>query len=569
MKKLFSIFVAIAVLCSSLAIVTNAATADLVYQSVEGSAVIDGVKDSAYDSALHLVMDQNSKGEKFDKVYSDVYLLNDSEYVYVFANVYDTELDNGNVEVWAQDSFEVFWMSGNTQIQVRYHYDDSVSAASENNVESKVVLVDGGYDVEFKYPITDVLNNQIETVFQVNACSAGARDYTVFVDGHIGGDDAYQRANRESSYDCWWTLELAGEHEDTRKIPEPVDESLYDWELTDENYQMVTDVTYGFQLFTMDNVNYSWAGIGGYFNSTFGEPMNQTWTDMKGSFFMSEDLTAGYTKDPKFGLQINDHNFLTLPDGSEQGDTGDSAKFAFDYKDIVIKAEGYPDVVIPGAHYESLWTVVNMGSYNGGNNFEVDFVAPIKEQLGLDTKGLVEYMLVVEEVQLELNFSGFNGITYDELAAYEDALEAELEAALAVVQPFVDEAKAAVEAAKAVEGNDIEALNGFLATAQAAFDNAMAAAGENLAAIDLAEDAGKAVEDINKLIARAEQLIAEENGTAEEEAPAEDEEAPADEKPAASDEAKGGAPVGIIVAVVAAVVVIAVVLVLVLKKKKK
>lgn len=575
MRKLFCLLTVIAMLCSVMTVFAFGATADLVHQSVEGTAVIDGAKDDAYAKALNLKMDQkgesNGGGALYDSPLADAYILNDAEYVYVLVEVYDDNLDMGNAEVYAQDSVEIFWMENNAQVQIRYRYDGEMSGSVDMDKGHAVVLTDKGYNVEFKMPITDVLNNQIEMCLQINDCKDGVRDATCYITGNPDGDNAYQRTNRESSYDVWWTLTLAGDHADSRTAPEPEDESAYDWELTAENYAAVTEVPYGFQIFTMDMVNYSWVASGGYYTDTFGTHMTHTWTDMANSFFMTEDLTAGYTKDPKFAMQVNDHNYLKLPDGSVQGDTGESAKFVFEYQDIIIKADGYADVIVPGGRYEEIFEIVNMGTYNSGNNFEIDFVKPIKEQLGLDTKGLVEYMLVVDEIYFDINLVEFNGITYDELIAYEEALNAASEEICAKVQPYADEAEAAKDAAKDAdkaidETSDLnahlEVLKGYLATAQAAYDNAVAAAGDNPDALDLVADCTDAIEDIQKLITRTEEDIA---AAAEAAAKAEE------ERIAAEEAAKAAAQntTIMIIVIVAVVVIVAIIIIVIVAKSKK
>lgn len=575
MKKLFCILTAIAMLCSVMTVFAFGATADIVHQSVEGTAVIDGTKDDAYTNALNLKMEQkgvhNGAGEVYESPLADVYILNDAEYVYILLEVYDDNLDATNTELYAQDSVEIFWMEDNSQVQVRYRYDGEMSGSVAKDKGNAVVSTDVGYNVEIKMPITDVLNNQIEMCLQINDCKDGLRDATCYITGNADGDDAYQRTSRESSYDNWWTLTLAGEHADSRTAPEPADESVYDWELTDENYAEVTEVPYGFQVFTMDMVNYSWVAHGGYYTDSFGTPMTHTWTDMTNTFLMTEDLTAGYTKDPKFAMQVNDHSYLKLPDGAQVGDTGESAKYVFDYKDIVIKAEGYADVIVPGAVHETIWTVKQESGYTSGNNFEIDFVKPIKEQLGLDTKGLTEYMLAVYEIQFDINLIEFNGITYDELTAYEEVLFAASEELCAQIEPYADEADAAKDAAKDADravdettdlSAHLEALKGYLATAQAAYDNAAALAGDNAEALALVDDCADAVEDIQKLITRTEEDIA-----AAEKAAAEEAERLAAEEAAAN--AASRTTTIIIVIVALAVIAVAVIIVLVAKNKKK
>ena len=54
MKKLIGILAVCIAMCLCMTAVSFAATADIVHQSVEGTAVIDGTKDDAYANALTL-----------------------------------------------------------------------------------------------------------------------------------------------------------------------------------------------------------------------------------------------------------------------------------------------------------------------------------------------------------------------------------------------------------------------------------------------------------------------------------------------------------------------------------
>lgn len=53
MKKLIGILAVCIAMCLCMTAVSFAATADIVHQSVEGTAVIDGTKDDAYANALN------------------------------------------------------------------------------------------------------------------------------------------------------------------------------------------------------------------------------------------------------------------------------------------------------------------------------------------------------------------------------------------------------------------------------------------------------------------------------------------------------------------------------------
>lgn len=228
MKKLIGILAVCIAMCLCMTAVSFAATADIVHQSVEGTAVIDGTKDDAYANALTLPFIQkgesNGGGEVFDAPQGTAYIINDAEWVYVYFEVYDSALDNTSANNYEQDSIEAFWMVDNSKTQIRYHYDGVVDAdsgtAPVDGTDYKAVTTDNGYAVELRLPITDVKANQIEMCLQINACTDGKRDCTIYIEGNAAADNAYQRSNRQTEYDVWWTLALAGDHADSRVDPE-------------------------------------------------------------------------------------------------------------------------------------------------------------------------------------------------------------------------------------------------------------------------------------------------------------------------------------------------------------
>ena len=242
MKKLIGILAVCIAMCLCMTAVSFAATADIVHQSVEGTAVIDGTKDDAYANALTLPFIQkgesNGGGEVFDAPQGTAYIINDAEWVYVYFEVYDSALDNTSANNYEQDSIEAFWMVDNSKTQIRYHYDGVVDAdsgtAPVDGTDYKAVTTDNGYAVELRLPITDVKANQIEMCLQINACTDGKRDCTIYIEGNAAADNAYQRTNRQTDYDVWWTLALAGDHADSRVDPEEKP-----MELTAKNYESV------------------------------------------------------------------------------------------------------------------------------------------------------------------------------------------------------------------------------------------------------------------------------------------------------------------------------------------
>lgn len=570
MKKLIGIIAVVVALCFCMTVVSFAKTADIVHNSVEGTAVIDGTKDDAYANALSLDFVQkgenNGGGGTLDTAVATAYIINDAEYVYVYVDVIDESLDNTSNNNYEKDSVEAFWMSDNTKSQVRFHFDGAVDDDSGTHDEFAAVTTDKGYAVEYRFPITDVKDNQIETTIQINVCTDGKRDYTCYIAGNADADNAYQRNNRESDYDCWWTLTLAGEHADTRaeKVEEPM-------EITKDTYTRLRDSAFGVQLFGQDVVNWGWTGVGSLQSGLFGETLELTWSDCAMKMAFDTNNTNGFTVAPKFNLQINANGYLKLPEGAEVGTEGDSARYTFTYSDIVISAEGYADVTVPGGIIEDKrLTIRQENGYTGGDAVEVALVPAIKEQLGLDIEGLCEYLKKVTTVTTTVSFTEWEGRTVEDLNTFLAELDAEDQAKLVELQQYIDR----VEAAKTViadETADITAKQDALEDARKAA-NRMTKEAEKYPLCEA--KAAEMVAEVETMTATVEAL----NTPAEPEVPAEDEnksENPADEnkeeKPASkpADDSEGG-NTGLIVGIIIAVVVIAIIVVVaVLGKKKK
>ncbi len=172
MKRLISILCVVLILSLTMTAFPFAATADIVNTSIEGTAVVDGVKDEAYDGATALEFVQKGVNYGADVVLDEpigyAYIINDSEWVYVYIDVIDDSIDKSNVNTYEQDSTEVFWMDDNVKYQLRCNFDSETSVSgngkdwAEKGAEVVGVTTDTSYAVEYKFPITDVLNNQIE-----------------------------------------------------------------------------------------------------------------------------------------------------------------------------------------------------------------------------------------------------------------------------------------------------------------------------------------------------------------------------------------------------------------------
>lgn len=572
MKKFIGILAACIALCLCMTVVSFAATADIVHQSVEGTAVIDGVKDDAYANALALPFIQkgesNGGGEVFDAPQGTAYIINDAEYVYVYFEVYDATLDNTSANTYEQDSVEAFWMVDNAKTQIRYHYDGAVDndsgSAQVKGTDFEAVTTDNGYAVEFKLPITDVKNNQIEMCLQINAATDGKRDCTIYIEGNAAADNAYQRSNRQTDYDVWWTLALAGEHADTRVDPEEKP-----MELTAKNYEEVKNASLSLSIHSNDNFERSrWQGwIATAANVPLTGSVDVEWTEFtKYDFTADTATTKEYTVAPQFSIDINDNGYLKLPENAEAGTTGNKAKYAYTYSDITLTAEGFADVVIPGATVSQTWEI-SMASWGSptGNGSTIDLAAALKNS-GLSVEDICKFMNALTSVKFTLSFDSLNLVDKTVLDEYAVTFAAEDEAKIAEIQEYIDR----VEAAKAVL-NDTTA---DAAAKQDAADDAKKAANR---AVKEVEGYPNATAKAQELVAAAEDLVAqaaeakaaEEAANAEANKPAEDAAPVEDDAPAASS-TDSGSNTGLIVGIIIAVVVVAIIAVVaVLGKKKK
>ena len=591
MKRLLALLVVATMIVSIFAMtnVVSAATADWVVNSVEGTATIDGVKDDAYDAFEALVFETcgegsgNGGGATLDTPLGHGYIMNDAEYVYFFMDVDDADRDNTSTNAYERDSVEVFFMepaalndagqpiAAGAKTQWRICYDGDMGADSGTppvSGDTCVVLEkeDGsGYVVEGKFPITEVLNNQIEMLLQINSASGGARSATVYASGHPEGDNGYQRNDRKSDYDCWMTLALAGDHADTRVDPIPVAQ-----EITVKNYQSILDRKFDTQIFVQDQATWS------YWNTVYSGPsigLGTTGEFAANGLYQpvpADALTAELTKDyataPKLAVQLSDNAMAD----------GDAEEFTATYSDITIKATGYTDVVIPGAAVEKKLKAAAADWGMSGNSWEIDLGTPIITDLGLTVQQFcTEYLPALTDINFTVSFDTYNLNDLATVQAFVDNLAV-------VEQEFVDtdetivealeKANAALAAAQA-EGATAEALEDALKDANSAKnranktrENAGWAEG-GIADTYIQTTFGGIVDQIQALVDAAAA-----SAPAEEEAPADEAEAPADEAeaPADSSSSESGSSTGVIVGIiVAVVVVVVVVLAVVLGKKKK
>lgn len=565
MKKIMSILVVLAMILSMATMVSAYSTADINHQSVEGTATIDGVKDDAYNNGLILAIDQkgtsNGGGELLETPIGTAYILNDAEYVYWFVEVIDDTLDNTSGHAYEQDSVEIFYMDDNSKVQLRFCYDGNLGAdtgTAPADEDWAIVTTDTGYNFEFKMPITDVKNNEIETCIQINYCADGSRTHTTYITGNAAGDDGWQRSTRQSDYDCWWTLTLAGDHEDTRVDPEEKPD-----ELTKKNWEKYQTVPTYIQLFAQDQVNWGWIGVGSGVSGVFNTTSELNWTDLKMIMNFDETTTSDFTVDPKFRIQLGNSEFLALPEDAADGDYGDSGKFNYTYTDIVITADGYADVVIPAGEVGGTLQVKKESWGRGGDALEIDLVAPIKEQLGLDTAALCEYLKNVTSVSTNITLVSYNLVTQDIIDEFLVALDAEYDELLVELQEFFDKVTAAEEVV-ADEAADVAAKEEAIAEAQKAVNRINTKTEGYTKAPEMVAELQARVDAMN---AAVEALKTPVDDTPVDETPADD--VNTEEPTTSTDTTETSGNTGLIIGIIAAVVVVVVVVVIIVSKKKK
>ena len=575
MKKLISVLAVILALGLAAATAVCAATADLTVLSVLGTAVIDGIKDEAYADAVPVEFNQqgdtNGNGMVMDHSDATAYIINDAEYAYVFVDVYDDNLDNSGSIAYDRDSVELFWMVDNAKAQIRYHFDGTVDADSGEDVESAVVITDTGYAVEAKIPITDVFDDKIEICIQINVCEDGLRQYTCYIQGNAEGDRAYARNNRESPNDCWWTLALAGRFEDT--IEGEKNEPM---EIDRDNFMSLRDSKFGVSL-AVRNASGETGLLVGETDGVFGGTVKISW---EGSSGLTEDR-IGVRGEPELFIMITDSGYLKLPEGAQVGDTGETATYTFTYTDITITADGYDNVVVPGGTLDDIrFTVKQEDGWTSGTSVEIDLTEPVKEQLGLDTEGLCEYLTNVTEVTTTVTFDAWNGRTKDDLDWYLSVLEDEDKNILAIIQRNMDgvmEAKAVIED----ETSDLTAKQEALKNAFAALEHTETYVREyHTQSMEVLTEMRAIVEELSsaveKLEAEAQEQEQQEQQTQQEDSDAQEPGVSGEsgepvneenEATSSADEENGGGS-GVIIGIVVAVVVIIIITAAGSKRKK-
>ena len=185
--------------------------------ALPGAPDIDGEADAVWGDAPAIHVNTKPDGQAQDAASAVVKTLWDEEYLYVYAEVSDSELDNTSGNPWEQDSVEVFlsetlhrgseYKDGDGQYRVTYEGNESFKANSMGDgFVSSAKIVEGGYTVEMKIPfrvIEPASGTKVGFDVQLNDASASnSRLLTVWSD---------LKANGYNSTENWGELTLVEE----------------------------------------------------------------------------------------------------------------------------------------------------------------------------------------------------------------------------------------------------------------------------------------------------------------------------------------------------------------------
>lgn len=131
-------------------------------EAVKGTPTIDGEIDEIWSTANEIETDNYTMGSGAT---AKVKTLWDNDYIYVLAEVTDSNLSKSNVNVYEQDTVEIFFDENNNKtsayqeddIQCRVNFDNEKSVTDGLSIDrfiSATSITDTGYIVEFAIPST-------------------------------------------------------------------------------------------------------------------------------------------------------------------------------------------------------------------------------------------------------------------------------------------------------------------------------------------------------------------------------------------------------------------------------
>ena len=152
----------------------------------KGTAEVDGVKESSWDTAVTIPLTIRSGA----KASAEASLMWDQEYLYVFAQIKDSELDAASSQVHEKDSLEIFIDENNhksdayeeddKQYRINYLNEQSFNGpkCKAENIQSMVTTTEDGYNVEAAIKWTDIVpasDMEIGIELQINDAEGGKR----------------------------------------------------------------------------------------------------------------------------------------------------------------------------------------------------------------------------------------------------------------------------------------------------------------------------------------------------------------------------------------------------------
>ncbi len=152
----------------------------------KGTAEVDGVKESSWDTAVTIPLTIRSGA----KASAEASLMWEQEYLYVFAQIKDSELDATSSQVHEKDSLEIFIDENNhksdayeeddKQYRINYLNEQSFNGpkCKAENIQSMVTTTEDGYNVEAAIKWTDIVpasDMEIGIELQINDAEGGKR----------------------------------------------------------------------------------------------------------------------------------------------------------------------------------------------------------------------------------------------------------------------------------------------------------------------------------------------------------------------------------------------------------
>ena len=169
-----------------------------------------------------------------------------------------------------------------------------------------------------------------------------------------------------------------------------------------------------------------------------GETRDVVLTDF--SSFEGMNTSAGFN----YGFQICDETLSTT-------EAGESSTIGFTISDMVFKAEGYDDIVVPiaGDYEKSLTTVqYDWGVGDNNANFNNEVTAAISAVVGTNGADIYNYFQALTSVSYTITYTSYNGEKAEGAAPAETETETATETATEAEADTAPETETAAPAAE-------------------------------------------------------------------------------------------------------------------------